>query len=167
MKKVLFFLMMFLCASISKAQGVWEKRTVEGDELKGTKSHDVYIFTDENVGSFVFFGPDTYMFRLTSDKEQFDINSGYSSYTGPYAFVTTLVGIYDDNGSLLEKFEMNLDREDNKANHFLVATTSRIGHKKKMKKMFEAILSSKGYIRIVAPRYNSTDFDLKILPYAE
>ena len=41
------------------------------------------------------------------------------------------------------------------------------GQKKKVNKIFKALSDGTGYVRILAPRYNTTDFDLKITPYRE
>lgn len=167
MKKVLSIISLMAVLLTANAQGLWQKHELEADELKGQKAETAYIYTNPDVGSFICWGFENYQIRLISEKAQFDITAGYSSMTGSYAFVKVLVGIYDDNDKLLEKFEMGFDREDNKANHFIKATTSRIGHKKMMKKIFAALQSGSGYVRMVAPRYNTTDFDLKITPYME
>ena len=83
-----------------------------------------------------------------------------------------LVGIYDDGGQLKEKFKMWLDRVDNKGN-CIVRTrdagsmSNPVGQKGKVKKIFNALQSYGGYVRIIAERFQRTDFDLKIPPYKE
>lgn len=167
MRKVLFLMLMMSVVLTVRAQGEWKVVTTEADDLKGTTGGEVYIYSENDVGDFVVWDWKEPQFRLICSQGQFNINSGYSSYTGAYAFVTVLIGLYDDDGKLIEKFDMNLDRESNKANQFIYANTSRIGHKKKIKKIFESLQSGKGYVRIVAPRYNRTDFDMKIPPYTK
>ena len=83
-----------------------------------------------------------------------------------------LVGIYDENNKLTEKFKMWLDRSDNKANRVVKTRnaggmSNPVGQKGKVKKIFKALQSDKGYVRIVAERFHSTDFDIKIPPYKE
>lgn len=166
MKKVL--LLLLLCMPmIAASQGTWEKITLEADELKGQQGGDVMIYTDAAVGSFVFWNWDEYQFRLTSDHAQFNINVS-NGHTGLLVFV----GIYNDNGDLTDKFQMWLDREDNHGNTFLRTRnagvmSNPVGQKKKVKKIFNALKSDRGYIRIVAERYNTSDFDLKITPFKE
>ena len=42
-----------------------------------------------------------------------------------------------------------------------------VGQKKKVRKIFEALRSGVGYVRIVTPRYDNSDFDIKILDFRE
>jgi hypothetical protein len=42
-----------------------------------------------------------------------------------------------------------------------------VGQKGKVKKIFKALLSGTGYVRIVAERFQTTDFDMKIIPYSK
>ena len=165
MKKLLTMVSLLL-SLMTSAQGTWEKVVREADELKGQKESTAFIYTDETVGSFIFWDGEV-KFRLVSTHEQFHFDSAYNRFSGTYYFATILVGFYDNNGNLVDKFDMNLDLEDNSANRFLMADTSRIGHKKKINRIFEALRSDSGYVRIVASRYQSTDFDLKIIPNKE
>lgn len=169
MKKVFILFAMLTTLNVG-AQGVWEKTTIEADELKGQVGGEVMIYTVSQMGSFVCWGWDNYQFRLTSDEAQFNINAGYNQYSGSYAGVSILVGIYDNNDKLIEKFNMWLDREDNVGNRFVrtrnAGTMSNpVGQKGKVKKIFKALQSNSGYVRIVTERFNTTDFDIKIKPY--
>ena len=159
---------MLLMAIHIGAQG-WQKIYVEADELKGEKGGEVFMFTDPNVGSFVVWDFNRPQFRLVSDKELFNttIASGFG-YT--IKGLTAIVGIYDSNGNLKEKFNMWLDLEDNTSHRFVRTRdaggmSNPVGQKGKVKKIFKALQSSDGYVRIVAERYNSSDFDLKITPF--
>ena len=65
-----------------------------------------------------------------------------------------------------------LDREDNRANRFVKTRNAGgmfnpVGQKGKVKKIFKHLTSGKGYVRIVCPRYNNTDFDIKITQLSE
>ena len=170
MKKVLFLLLM--CAAMTmQAQGIWETTMNEADELKGQESGEVMVYTIPHVGSFIIWGWDKYQFRLVSDESPFNthVASGMSiQVTG----LNVLVGIYDDNDKLAEKFKMWLDLEDNTSHKFIrtrdAGTMSNpVGQKGKVKKIFKVLQSSSGYVRIVAERYNTTDFDIKITPYTK
>ena len=83
-----------------------------------------------------------------------------------------MVGIYDENDKLTDKFTMWLDRVDNKGN-MIVRTRNAggmanpVGQKGKVKKIFKALQSDTGYVRIVAQLFQSADFDINIPPYKE
>lgn len=161
MKKLLTTIALMLAALAVNAQGTWEKHVIEADELTNEEEGAAYIFTDPKMGAFVFWGFDTYQFRLTSDAGQFDIDS--------YG-VEVIVGLYDGEGKLEEKFNMWLDYERSTANRYVRTRNAGgfnnpIGQKAKVKKIFAHLKSGEGYVRIVAPRYNKTNFDLKILPF--
>ena len=172
--KKLFLLMMLLmplCVS-AQEEGKWLKQESEADELKGSTGGSYYTYVVPGIGAFVIFGFDTYQYFLLSEKKQFNIDAGYSTYGGAYAGISVLVGIYDENDKLTDKFTMWLDRVDNKGN-MIVRTrnaggmSNPVGQKGKVKKIFKALQSGKGYVRIVAERFQSTDFDIKIPPYKE
>ena len=147
------------------AQGVWTVEHLDGDELKGQEAGDVYVYTMPDMGSFILRSFDVYQFRLTSDVCQFDIE-----HVGALSGVTVHVGIYDEQGKMTEKFDMWLDRENNKGNRFVrtrnAGTMSNpMGQKGKVKKIFKALQSGKGFVRIVGARFEHVDYDLKILPF--
>ena len=172
MKKVITAIVMMLVALTTNAQGKWEKTTIDGDPLKGTVASEVYIYTVPEMGSFVFWNWDTYQFRLTSDACQFNIETRYNRYDGVLTGIIIHIGIYDDNDRLLEKFDMWLDKESNKANQFVRTRNAGgmanpVGQKGKVKKIFKALQGDKGYVRILTERYNRTDYDIKITPYKE
>ena len=65
---------------------------------------------------------------------------------------------------------MWLDKEDNRANRFLRTRNAGtmanpVGQKGKVKKIFKALKTGSDLkVRIVAPRYNTTDFDITLIP---
>lgn len=167
MKKVLLFFFMMCATMTAGAQGTWQKVINEADELRGQEAGEAIIYSIPQMGSFVVFGWDSCQFRLVSDETIFNtvVSSGYTGQK-------ILVGIYDDNNKLIEKFEMWLDLESNTGHRFIKTRnagymSNPVGQKKKVKKIFKALQSDSGYVRIIAERYNSTDFDIKITPYKE
>lgn len=175
MKKVLFTLIMVLASQFVYAQatenlGSWERTTTEADELKDQEASDVLIYSVAGMGNFIFWGFEEFQFRLVSTETQFDIESGYGKFIGSYAGVSITVGIYTKDGKLVEKFKMWLDKEDNRANRFVRtrnagSMSNPVGQKGKVKKIFKALKSgSDQKVRIVAPRYNTTDFDITLTP---
>lgn len=120
----------------------------------------------------MFYGFDNYQFCLLSDGVQFNIETGYNHFSGSYAGVSVLVGIYDVDGNLIEKFSMWLDRVDKMGNYAVKTRnaggmSNPVGQKGKVKKILKALRSDSGYVRIVAERFQRTDFDIKIPPYKE
>lgn len=147
----------------------WEITKQEADELKGNEAYSSYMYKQPGVGSFVFWGFEEYQFRIISDDGVFNYESGYNQYTGSYSGEIITVGLYDDQDKLIEKFSMWLDRDKSKGGTFLntrnAGTMSNpVGQKGKVKKIFKHLQGNSGYVRIVAARYNRTDFDIKIPP---
>ena len=164
--------LMMAIAMSAQGEGEWQKHESKADELRGSSGGTYYSYIVPGLGGFMIYGFDTYQYFLISDSGQFNIDAGYSQFAGSYAGVTVLVGIYDDGGQLKEKFKMWLDRVDNKGN-CIVRTrdagsmSNPVGQKGKVKKIFKALQSGGGYVRIIAERFQRTDFDLKIPPYKE
>lgn len=171
MKKILLMFTLFTSVISVSAQGTWEKSVTEADELKGEEGGTVYVYTVKGMGSLIIWDWNDFQYRLISE-HQFDINSGWSQFGGSYSGIKVLVGIYDDKGQLEEKYEMWLDKEKNRANRFVRtrnagSMSNPVGQKKKVRKLFEALHRDNGYVRMVAPRFERTDFDIKITPYKE
>ena len=174
MKSIMTITIALLMAIATSAQGEgeWQKHESKADELKGLSGNTYYTYTVPGVGGFMFDGFDTYQFCLLSDGVQFNIETGYSQFAGSYAGVSVLVGIYDGDGKLTEKFKMWLDRVENMGNYAVKTRnaggmSNPVGQKGKVKKIFKALQSGGGYVRIVAERFQRTDFDLKIPPYRD
>lgn len=169
MKKVITLLMMLVAGMTASAQGEWATYHIEGDELKGIQEKDMMAYTVPGVGSFAISDFNEYQFALVCDDGLF--NTYYDRVAGTNGLLIN-VGIYDESDHLVEKFNMWLDLRDN-TSHKIVKTrnagtmSNPIGQKGKVKKIFKALQEPSGYVRIVAERYNYTDFDIKISPYKE
>lgn len=146
MKKILFILMMF-CAVISINAQEWTSTDYEADELKGQESYTAYNFTDES-GMFVYFSNyDDYYKICTLD--------GIFDYKGRYHQLKVIIGFYDENDKLVEKFnDWIYVKEDNSK----IAGASG----KKSKKVITYIKQNMGYVRFIAERYGRTNFDFKV-----
>lgn len=172
MKKLLSISIMMLMVLTVSAQGEWEVTEVKGDELKGTQDATAYTYSVEGMGSLILWDFNNPMFRLVSTTAQFNTVTHYNQYSGSYSGVKILIGIYNDNDKLLESMDLWLDRSDNMGNYVVQTRPTKgmngiIGQKKKVQKMFKALKSNGGYVRIVVPRFQTTDFDIKIKPYIE
>jgi len=153
-------------------EGGWQITKQDADELKGNEAYISYMYNQPGMGSFVFWGFEEYQFRIISDNGVFNYESGYNRYSGSYSGESVTVGLYDGNDKLIEKFNMWLDRDKSKSGTFLntrnAGTMSNpVGQKGKVKKIFKHLQGNSGYVRIVAARYNHTDFDIKIPPVKE
>lgn len=166
MKKLLSITIMLLVAIVASAQGEWVIQQSEGDELKGTPASTTYNYVQEGMGAFVFWGYDVPHYALFSPNAPFN-----TKVSGEYIGMIVLVGIYDDDDHLLEKFTMWLDKDTGRSGLLRTRVGKKmftpVGQEKNMKKIFAAFKSGKGYVRIVAERYNHPDFDIKIHPYKE
>ena len=155
---------------MAQTEGRWHVLQVEPDELKDEPGGISYVYEVENVGWFIVREWDKYQF-LISSRHPFaaeHVSDMVSSYDGELV----LVGIYDANGKLTEKFEMWLDLVRDSGYKDLRTRAAGfmnnpVGQKKKVRKIFEALRSGVGYVRIVAPRYDKSDFDIKILAFQE
>lgn len=142
------------------AQGEWKTVKTEADDLRGVKAGEMCICTEEGVGSFVVWDWKEPQFILVSDNGIFNINSG--------GWLEILIGFYNNEGVMIEKTKLWLSKEEGSGYKY-ARTISRgmipPGQKKKVNRIFKALKSTDEYVRIVAPRYNTIDFDLKIPPY--
>jgi len=166
MKKVLLLMLMLSAVlTVSAQEGEWMSQTIQGDELKGTETTVAHYYIQEDMGVFVFWDNKN-GFAISSHKMfKSTVSNGD---TGSLAFV----GLYDNDGNLKEKMEiwMILERGSDYKRLFAVETRNNPlvkGHKKNIKKILDAVRSGDGYVRILAGRYQTTDFDIKIPPFKE
>lgn len=150
----------------------WVITKQKADELKGIEAYTSYTYNQPGEGSFVFWGFEEYQFRIISENGIFNYESGYNQYSGSYSGESITVGLYDDQDTLIEKFNMWLDRDKSKGGNFLNTRnaggmSNPVGQKGKVKKIFKHLQGNSGYVRIVAARYNHADFDIKIPPVKE
>ena len=173
MKKLLLTFILALSCTLgvmAQTEGKWHVLQVEPDELKDEPGGSRYVYEVENVGWFIVREWDKYQFMISSFHPfaAEHVSDLVSSYDGELV----LVGIYDANGKLTEKFEMWLDLVRDSGYKDLRTRdagfmNNPVGQKKKVRKIFEALRSGVGYVRIVAPRYDKSDFDIKILAFQE
>jgi len=166
MKKIFIFSIMCLFAVFANAQG-WVSSEIKADEFKGTKAYTAYSYSDD-VGVFVHWSNDDGQYKLISYSGMFNYDSGYSKYGGSYCGISVLVGIYDNNDKLIEKFKMWLDcdRGDGPVTEAHTRNaggmSNPVGQGKKVKKILKHLNTGKGYVRFYADLYDSQDFDFKV-----
>ena len=151
MKKVLWLIVCLMTMVVSaNAQNGWDKAVFDADELKGTESYTSYYYEDVN-GMVVFFSNEP-CYKLVTQNGIFD----YGVLGDDDVIVT--IGFYDIDNKLIKKEQsaFYVSSKD-KGSCFLSPALKERGifFKKYIKE-------EKGFIRIIAPRYNRTDLDMKI-----
>lgn len=151
MKKVLWLIVCLMTMVLSVNAQNWQTETTQGDELKGTSAKTMNIYTDDS-GTFVFTNEDSYAFMVVTNEGIFDYD------IDKYA-KRTIVGLYDANNVLIEKLDLPLQRTFITSSHGKVmgCVKKNVGEK-----ILSFIKSEKGYVRIIAGRYDRTDFDFKV-----
>ncbi len=173
MKKFLFVLVSLVISLSSFAQ--WKKTFIPGDELKGTQECTAYFYTNESVGTFVYWSCDTTTFSIQSNKHIFN-------YHGRTKSVKIKIGIYNNTNKLIEMFELEsavkCRASDGKGNVIDITTPVNLGDidtdfdgliknekgytKRAISTVLNHIKNDTGYVRFLAPLYGGVDFDLKV-----
>lgn len=162
MKKFIFTLLT-LCVSITVNAQSWIVDTIAGDELLGTKSCIGYAFQDvENGKEFIIYDNNNEDFYLCVESEVFDFDGGGASGG---KMVRGLVGIYDENGKLIKKYEKYcFESVGSFYNKVHSNKYSNMGgnNKKNAKNIIEHLKKGKGSVRFVLPLYQSFQFDFTV-----
>lgn len=158
MKKLFFVLSLMIISLEMNAQ--WYKMHNDADELKGIKESESYMFLNKEIGSFIIRGLNTYWYGLQLYDGIFNV-----MYEDGKRGCIALVGLYDDDNNLVNKFNMWLDANDDYT--FLYTRNmgtmlNPVGQKGKVKQILNKIKNGEGYIRIVVPKYPNGEFDLVI-----
>lgn len=137
------------------ASAQWTKFHKEADELKGTSEHTTLQY---NSGNFVFSLLSDDQFAIKTEEGIFDYE-----YVNGVTGCQVIVGLYKEDGTLQEKFKIWLDKNTSSILRTRNAGImfNPVGQAKKVKKMRKH-LHTTGYLRIVAPRHEASDYDIKI-----
>lgn len=160
MKKLLAIALLLLTVLTAGAQGKWRISHREADPMKGQDARDVYIYDVKGVGSVVVWDWNKADFRLITEKGMF--RTWTSSGT---QLVPVKVGFFDESGKMEKLFTVNLMPEDNSMKKYIATADYYMLGRKDIRKIMSRMKSGKGYVRMVASRYNDTDFDIKVSPY--
>lgn len=166
----LIFVLSCTLGMMAQTEGKWQVLQVEPDELKGAPGGSRYVYEMENMGQFIVWDWNEYQFMISSlHPFATERVSGMVSVSNGEL---VLVGIYDADGKMTEKFKLWLDLVKDSGYKDLRtrnagSMSNPVGQKKKVRKIFEALRSGVGYVRIVAPRYDNSDFDIKIPAFRE
>lgn len=162
MKKILFTLVM-LCVSITVNAQAWVTEHIEGDELLGTKSCTGYTYQDEEkIKTLILFDDKEEDFYIWSETGVFDFN-GEGASGGK--LVRGLVGIYDENGKLIKKYDKYcFEAVGTFYNKVHSNRYSNMGgnNRKNAKNIIEHLKKKKGSVRFFIPVYNGLPFDFTV-----
>ena len=144
----------------------WGQSIIEADDLKGIPAYTAETFVDlTNNGSFTYWSIKEDDFRIQSISKIFKSN-GQKGYLGN-SLVIGLVGFYNENDELIEKFDKFPFEEDgyDKMNivHPNRYTLKGGNNKKKSKRIIDYIQKEKGYVRFVLPLFGGGNLDFKVL----
>ena len=160
MKKLLTIVLFVLVSLTTGAQGKWEVVHNEADPMKGEVERDVYIFRADDVGSLVVWDWSKADLRLITNKGLFNTWVSSGSVFSPVKF-----GFYNDKNELEKMFTVSLVPEVNSGKKRIVTADFYFGGRNDIKKIISRLKSGKGYVRIIASRYNDSDFDIKVIPF--
>lgn len=162
MKKLLTIALLLVGLTVS-AQGKWTYTNYEADALKGQKAYTAYQYEVPGVGSYVSWGWNEPDFRLITASGIFEESVCYEWY-GSFRAVRVLVGIYDAQGTLKEKFYVQMYKERSGTGD-KIHLSSMKKQQKLGKKISKALSEGDGYVRFVCSRYAQSDFDLTVPRY--
>lgn len=162
MKKFLAIALLLLTVLTAGAQGEWRATRYAGDELTGTAEYTAYNYTEPGNGSYISWGWGNPEFRLITEEGIFSESVCYAWY-GSYKAVRVLVGIYNDQGDLKEKFYLDMYKEKESLGDKIYLSSMK-SERKKARKIAKALTTDKGAVRFVCARFHQSDFDFTV-PY--
>lgn len=160
MKKIflILFFALFMCMSINAQQ--WTVVNNSGDELRGTTASTSYMWTEYN-GTFYYQDNDDKLFIINTSEGIFNSNGQRGTKGRP--IVVGLVGFYNEDDSMIEKMELTFEINEGSQSVYPNKYTYKGGNNyKRSKHVLDFIQNNKGYVRILIPRYNKTDLELKV-----
>lgn len=164
MKKLMTIALLLSLCMTAGAQGKWSTTNYAADELKGQRAYTAYTYEKPGVGTYVSWGWKNPDFRLITENGIFDESLCYEWY-GSFHAVRVLVGIYDAQGNLQEKFYVQMYKESSglgdKIHLSAVKKQQKLG-----KKIAKALSEGDGFVRFVCARYSQSEFDLIVPHYS-
>ena len=164
MKKIVFILAMVLIALVSNAQG-WVNYYVEADELLDrsetygmcyTNGEFQFIINDNVDNDFLLISPTVFNYET----------GAYRGGAEGGERIYGVVGIYDNSGKLLYKYDKFVFETSHGVSYMAHANKySHMGgnNRKNTKKIIDYIKNSTGFVRLVIPLNGTTkNFDIKV-----
>lgn len=140
MKKIILFILVAFYFNTAYSQD-WEIVHHDADPMTKEESYDSYSFSDKAGNEFIIWSHRDKKFRLISHGYIFD-------YIGNTHIVPFTVGFYDNNGTFIEKIEI-----DGHVNESEPTMMENQFSSKKVKKIVSYIKEKKGSVRFLIPLY--------------
>ncbi len=140
MKKVIIICMLIIASVHTFAQS-WKTTEFKADELKGTEAYTAFTYNDESGNSFVFWSNTDKAIRIINEEKLFDSNMNGE--------IWVKVGFYDDTDKLTQKKDMVFKMINGT---YSIAETR---YKKEAAIILKYLKEEKGYIRFIAPQYQT------------
>lgn len=159
MKKILFIIVCLMAMVVSvNAQNGWISTSFEADDLTEQEAYTSLIYTTDN-GSVVLWDNNDKYFRLISYIGSFDTKVTQWSFRYIDIF-KAIVGYYDTNDNCIKKSKCQFESG---VNHSEAKNMKDTMAHNEGKNIIKFLKEEKGYIRIVAPLFNSHEnFDIKV-----
>ena len=161
MKKVLWLIvcLMTMVLSVNAQNKKWVSMSHDADELTETEAYTSLIYTDAK-GSVVLWDNDNEKFRIAANgvfDSKVDTN-GWSMKKR--SMFKAIIGYYNVDDKLISKkkcyFEIG-------ANHSQAHNIKYQFNREEGKYIISYLRNEKGYVRIIAPLYNTNEtFDIKV-----
>ena len=144
---------LLLVGMTANAQGTWNSVRVEEDDLKGIKGGEIYQFSVDSIGAIEITDWKKDRIVITTNSGEFEyskqevVNS--VTHMNKTVYVSkVLIGLYNSEGSLLEKLdgESYFDGENPKS---LLVVGRTFTQTRQIKRMLKIVQSGDGYLRIV------------------
>ena len=148
MKRIFSIVIMLLSIAFSM-NAQWRVSHVEGDDLKGKKEHYINSFTAKNDDAVIIQSDDTSIL-LYSDNGVFDITMNDD--------FDVIIGFYE-NGKLTKKIQAKFHSSMNYLDYAILHENY---DENKIGKQIINHIRFKGDVRIIAPKFRGSDFDVRM-----
>ncbi len=156
--KRFILLLSLICVILSSSAQCWVKHHEDADELKGLPATNLHYVDIPNICSVIIID-DKDLLTITLRKGIFD----YKRYK-EYYVVDGIVGMYGENGDLVEKENVKINVSEDSPNFAQAYFNTDFGYQGSgaIKKVLNWIRNNKGNVRFIIPKYGGTDFDIKL-----
>ena len=128
----------------------WHIASLGGDELLEREAQEIYTYFTEEGDNLVHYASRPNLLVIMLDKGIFDFSSigRYSSTKS----VDLVIGYYEEDGNLVDKEKTILLKLGDEYDRGMLGS----------EKVMNYMRAQKGYIRFVADKYSSSNFDAKV-----
>lgn len=152
MKKLFLFTLLLL--STFAFAGEWQIKNHEADPMQNEEAFTSYTYISDNGDAFVFWSNEDEKFAIFTPRV-------FNTESGRYGlYLMANVGLYDDNGNFMEKFEIYCNNYDRS---FHSMFSGKIDDARaSAKKVIQHLVNTSGSVRIIAPVYSGENMNIRI-----